>query len=364
MLKLKRSQCFSILTFAILFLLFNFNGNILAHLSVGHITWGGYFLFPWLALLVFELLDGKTGWSWTFKVAVLLFIMLLQGSYHQFVWCLFLLGLLGLAFPRYFWLLLRTAVAAVLLSLARLLPEVTLVGNASNNFLSGFPDFQSIWNALVTIQPPGVRSSLAAIGNPIGLWEATTYVGLIGAGFLVYFGIIRPLVTPGAENKYRRLLLPVAGLLFLSLTPIYNELRNILPLPIFIGERVITRLIGLVFALALFMAANQFQDWLNAGRAAKIPVVASLVLLAFDAVDLYQNYYTWSVVRVAKVSGYVLFSPDQWTIANNQANYLYLQYVMWGAAGSIAVFIFLVVMAARERRARRVPPAGRQSLPV
>jgi hypothetical protein len=54
----------------------------------------------------------------------------------------------------------------------------------------------------------------------------------------------------------------------------------------------------------------------------------------------------------------VFFSPDQWTIANNFTDKLYLGYVILGAAGTLAVAIFLVVMAFRERRAKRVPVTG------
>jgi hypothetical protein len=359
LLKLKRSQKYSILAFTIIFILFDFNGNILAHLSVGHLTWGGYFLFPWLALFVFELLEDKTGWSWTFKMALLLFFILLQGSYHQYVWALFLIGLLGLTLPRYFWLLLKTAILTLLLSLVRLLPEVTLLGpgGPTNNFLAGYPDFQSIWNVLVNIQQPGIRSSLGGLGNPLGLQEVTMYVGLIGAAFLVYFGFVHPLLNHAVEYKYQSMLLPVLGLLFLTLSPIYNQLRDWLPLAIFTGERVITRLISLVFVLVLFLAANEFQKWLNIGRTSKFPLVVSLVLLAFGVVDLVQNYRIWSVVRVVKLFDYELFTPNKWYISNNLSDFPYLNYVLWGAAGSIATFLFLVVMVWREKHPKKLMSA-------
>lgn len=45
-------------TFSILFLLFNINGHISAHLSVGHATWTGYFLFSWLLPFILELFSG------------------------------------------------------------------------------------------------------------------------------------------------------------------------------------------------------------------------------------------------------------------------------------------------------------------
>ncbi len=73
LLWLKRKFSLSLVAFTILFLLFNFNGHILAHFAVGHATWGGYFLFPWFAILVFQLVEGERGWTWIAKMALLLF---------------------------------------------------------------------------------------------------------------------------------------------------------------------------------------------------------------------------------------------------------------------------------------------------
>jgi hypothetical protein len=153
------------------------------------------------------------------------------------------------------------------------------------------------------------------------------------------------------------MLLPVFGLLFLSLSPIYSQLRDWLPLSIFIGERVITRLISLVFVLVLFLAANEFQKWLNLERSSKFSLVVSLVLLAFGVVDLVQNYEIWTVARAVKAFGYSLFMPNKWYISNNLSDFPYLNYVLWGAAGSIATFLFLVVMVWREKHPKKLMSA-------
>ena len=183
------------------------------------------------------------------------------------------------------------------------------------------------------------------------------YVGLIGAAFLVYFGFVHPLLNHAVEYKYQSMLLPVLGLLFLTLNPIYNQIRDWLPLAIFTGERVITRLISLVFVLVLFLAANEFQKLLNIWRTSKFPLVVSLVLLAFGVVDLVQNYRIWSVVRVVKLFYYELFTPNKWYISNNLSDFPYLNYVIWGAAGSIATFLFLAVMVWREKHPKKLMSA-------
>ena len=103
------------LTFTILFALYNFNGHILAHYSVGHLTWGGNFLFSWFVLLIFERLDSEGGsWRWATKTALLCFLIFLQGSYHQFVWLLIFLGLFGLMIPRHFGSAAKAGILAVL----------------------------------------------------------------------------------------------------------------------------------------------------------------------------------------------------------------------------------------------------------
>ena len=91
-------------SFAVLFLLFNFNGSILSHFSVGHVNYTGYFLYPWLFLLLIDLaqsdlrfsLKSRAVWRWLAGYAFLLFFMLLNGSFHQFIWALMLTGLVGL----------------------------------------------------------------------------------------------------------------------------------------------------------------------------------------------------------------------------------------------------------------------------
>ena len=70
----------SLLTFTILFALYNFNGHILAHLSVGHLTWTSNFWLSWFVWLIFNLLEGKSGWQWVAQLAGLFFVLLLEGG--------------------------------------------------------------------------------------------------------------------------------------------------------------------------------------------------------------------------------------------------------------------------------------------
>ncbi len=84
------------LPFVFVFLLFFLNGHVTAHLAVGHSMWAAHFLLPWFCLAVLALAEEPTPGRAPLAVALVLFAMLLQGGFHLFVWCVMLVGLLGL----------------------------------------------------------------------------------------------------------------------------------------------------------------------------------------------------------------------------------------------------------------------------
>ncbi len=53
-MKIKERFLLSFTAFFPLFLLFNFNGFIISHLSVGHLTWGAYFLLPFFINIILD----------------------------------------------------------------------------------------------------------------------------------------------------------------------------------------------------------------------------------------------------------------------------------------------------------------------
>jgi hypothetical protein len=154
MLVLRSRLRLSVISFAVIFFMFNFNGHLLAHYSVGHATWGGYFLFPWFVWLVLRLLDGDRSWGLTFGISALLFVIWLQGSFHQYVWLLMFLAGLGIFVPRTFWMVLRTGAFTLLASAFRILPSILLLGKYSASFDSGYPTLFSVWDSLVKVTDP------------------------------------------------------------------------------------------------------------------------------------------------------------------------------------------------------------------
>jgi hypothetical protein len=319
-----------------------------AHFAVGHATWGGYFLFPWFAILVFQLVNGERGWTWIAKIALLLCAIFLQGSFHQYLWALIFLGLLAVAKRGYFLTVTGGALFAGLLSLVRILPAASLLSQIERDFISGYPTLVNLWQALVTIYPPGIKISSFLIANALGYWEFSLYDGLAGVVFLLYFGVWRWL-KPGADHSvYQSLALPVLGLIVMSMGDIYKLIR-LVPIPLLDGERVSSRMISLPFVFILIFAVIHFQDWLNLlrrGTTLVYIIIGTAILIGLN--DLWQNFRSWRVAEVALTFEIEDFIQQAWRVANH-ADPIYLDLVMAGAALSLVSLGVLLFFTWRSR---------------
>ena len=118
LLLIRRRYRLSPASFLLLYLLFNFNGDVTAHLAVGHMDWVGYFLLPFFVLLVLKMLEGeKTGWVWVFIVALTMLAINFQGSVHIFLYCMAFLLFLAVFQPRYWAPALKAIIASSLISM-------------------------------------------------------------------------------------------------------------------------------------------------------------------------------------------------------------------------------------------------------
>ncbi len=359
LLWLRRKFKLSLAAFTVLFLLFNFNGHFVAHLSIGHETWGGYFLFPWFVALVIGLLEGERGWGWVSKVAGLLFITLLQGSYHQFAWELFFLGFLSIAKKGLFLPALKAAVAAVLLAAVRLLPVTLEAGAFDNTYHGGYLSLADMWKGFTSLQAPDQYISSPLFLKSLGGWEFTIYVGLGGALFLGFFGIFRwwSAAPRGDERRYHALILPVLGLAVLSMNGVFGALRSV-PFPLLSGERVPARILSLPFVFVLVMAAVYFQRWLEqdgTSRALRLAVAGGTI--AFALHDLWENLSIWNVKRVQGLFDHEIMIYNKWVVANDYNDQAYIQMLIVGAVVSGIVLAVLLGLAWRERRVAKVAVA-------
>ena len=346
LLRIRSRYRLSLLPFSLLFLLYNFNGHILAHFTVGHVTWWGNFLFSWFILWILDVVQGDGGgWPWVLKTSLLLLVIFLQGGYHQFVWALFFLGLIGLSYPRLFLLMLKTAIAAVGLSLVRLLPILLEAGTFQPADYGGYPTLLSMWNSLVVPGQP--RVSLPVIVQSyfltLNAWELSLYVGLLGAFFLLGFGVFY-LLKDQQRPSLARLLLPCSGMVLLSLGLIFSYLRTYLPLPLFTGERVAARIIILPFLTVLVLAAIECQRWLDK-RPGFVLQWLFVAGLAFEINDLAINFQTWRTSNSARLFPVKSFDPTWWYIANNYQDTVYLHALAAGLLLSLLSLVALIILS-------------------
>ncbi len=353
LLVLQRKFKLSLLTFSIVTALYFFNGNILAHLSVGHLTFASYFLFSWFALLIFNLLNGECGWKWVAQMAGLLFFMLLQGGYHQVVWCLIFMGFLAIFAPSKFWDLTKAAATAVLLGAVRLLPEISLLASFNTTFLGGYSNVWSIWTNLVAIVQPGTSILIENTQKKIGLWEMTLFIGVVGAVFMLYFGMVRPFLrkNTGAAQNHKPVIASILGIVLLSMHHIYRFLQMLLPLPLFLSERVASRMISVAFVFILILAAIEFQIWLNSRTERGFSLGLILIIIAIGLNDLYQNYLTWKVTQSSIAFPAGDFRPDNWFVANNFSDTPYINLLILGLVISTMTLVFLAAMLWRDKHA-------------
>nr|MBI9047766.1 hypothetical protein [Anaerolineaceae bacterium] len=301
----------------LLFFLFNFNGHILSHLSVGHITWGGYFLFPWLVLLILNLLDGDKSWRWVLQFSVLSFLIFIQGSYHQYVWSLIFLGLIGLFSWRYFVPVLKGLIGAVLISMVRILPPAlhALEGRFNLEFIGGYTHVSQIFEAMVTFKAPWEALDLDLPFTSLSWWEFDLFIGFLGLLALI-LGVVYWVKGIQQKKSWNALWLPMLLMTALSIGRVYNLLIK-LQIPIFGGERVSSRLISIPFVFLLVLAAVGIQGWLNAKKKSTGMQIGLLVLLGMMINDIWQYIKVWQISNISANFEMVWVDLSTKTVANH-----------------------------------------------
>ena len=299
-LLLKRRYNLSLLSFAAFFLLFNFNGHIVAHIGVGHSMWVGYFLLPFLFLFMLELLEGERWGSPALKIAFVLFAILLQGSFHLYVWCLIFLTLL-LAFNwRYLKPILLAIVLSGVLSAFRLLPALFALWGKKEKFIWSYPTPLELLDGLATIRdrtPDRYRPWGTA-----GWWEYDIYIGLVGLAVLVGFGLyLRHSKDPELEKyRYSALDLPMFVMTLLSISYFHAFITRI-PIPLLKSERVATRFIIIPVVLLALLASIRMEPILRRVRQTfkfKLIAIGALVVMALGFLD---HSFLWSTARLDRM---------------------------------------------------------------
>jgi hypothetical protein len=352
LLWLRSKKELSLFSFTVLFFLFNFNGYILAHYSVGHFTWGGYFLFPIVFGLIFQLIEGKAGWRWVFALSLTLFYIVLAGGQHHFVWLLlFITPLMLTSWKNARWILIAIIMAG-LLSAVRFLPPVLALSEFETKqnfiFVLGYPSLQHLLQTMV-LPDVAVQSSVLPFelnSFEENIWEFNFYIGLLGTVFILYFGIWHWFRTHLKE--YIAFILPVFFVLFLSMAGNYWLIRAS-GIPLFGSERVTSRMVAVPMTFLMILSAIFFQKWLETHYERVFTSVAGGLFLVFLASDLWENLKLW---RISVRASY--FQPGQFDLSEgvvaNHADPLYFSVLGIGLGITISVVVFLSIMSWREHR--------------
>jgi hypothetical protein len=323
----------SFISFLSLFLLFNLNGHITAHLGVGHFEWVGYFLLPFYVLLIMKMVEGeKTSWKWLLSMSLVLLAIVLQGAAHFFIYCVTFLLLLAIFQPRFFSPIIKVIILSILVSMIRILPPaLQFAGGTGLKFLGGF---DSIYQFLQVFTSPSNQ----------GYWEKTYYVGVIGFAFILYFGVLKNWMK---EERTRVLYLPVMVMLFFSIGSIYLPLFSS-HIPFLDSQRAPTRFVIVPLVSLIIFAGIQFQslinEWSQSGWEKMVLVLFGLALMAYD---LIYNSRIWSL------QNYGISKRMTDIIEVAVANYpdpSYTATLMIGSACTIITLTALIVLAYRENK--------------
>ncbi len=356
LLILRKRYNLSIVSFVLLFLLFNFNGHITAHLAIGHIEWVGYFLLPYYVLLVLHLVEGKeVSWRWVLGMALTLLFINLQGAYHFFLWCMVFLFLIMLFRPRLWKPVLTGVIASGLVSMVRILPTAIEYYKGSGiKFMYGFFSIPQLFDSLIVPHAPYV---LNFPGGMVGFWEYDFFIGLVGLAFIVSFGMIRTWLN---QKSYRVLFFPMLVMLLFSLQDMYKPLFNS-PLPFLDSERVPARfiIVPLVFLITLAsIEFNSFVDrWKNEQWQEKILALFGTVFVGYE---LFQHSRIWRPEFITTQVSERFTDIIQVNVVNI-SDPPYIFSIIFGLAIMI-VSLGLLIYLAYRRRNRKPEPASEEVL--
>jgi hypothetical protein len=256
--------------------------------------------------------------------------------------------LFGLTSWKRFWLAIKTGIAALLLTMVRILPPVLLLSQFDTDFLGGYASIPELLKAMIIMKP--ASESLPVLGvpgsSPLGWWEFDLYVGVIGTIFILYFGLICWLKDRDYIPRLQDLLLPVVTIFILSIGDLYNYVR-LIPIPLLIGERVSSRMIIIPFIMVLFIAVIYFQRALMSGQPSRAFHMSSFILMLVTVYDLWQHMRAW---RVTTAVNAFPFTPVDLSIklVGNHPDAPYFRMITIGALISLATGIFLIFQMLRE----------------
>jgi hypothetical protein len=334
------------ISYSFLFLVFHFNGHIVSHMSIGHTSWGGYYLFPWFAGAIFTLLDEKPGWKWITFLGLTLAVTLLQGSFHQFTWMLLFLGFFLMSRWKNLFSVMKGILAGVTLAIFRLLPPVLLLGQFDDEYKGGYSNPIWIFQSLLTNVKPSEAMNHIFPTSPLGWWEFDSFIG-VGGTILIALGITGWLLRSIKDKSFPVLLLPITGLTLLSISKLYGWFR-LIPVPLLSGERVASRMISLALFFTLVIAALEIDRWMQLKGRQRIWKLGYFILICISGYEMVSHMIDWAVARVFP---FFPFTPVDLSLIHvaNRVDPIYEWMIMGGFGVSLAGAGILTWLVLREK---------------
>lgn len=290
---LARDQRWGVYGCIVFWLLFNFNGFITSHLATGHFQWSGYLLLPWFILLYSRIMDRcETGESSNRSLevcmALVIAVMIFNGSVHVAVWCMAFMFLAAL----WQWTALMSAIRAALLvgalCFGRLLPAL-LWFPEKTRFLLGYPSLGSFLDALTLLREHGGVVPHVGFAEPY-TWEYNLFVGFVGCLLLV--------VGVGSAIRHRVYRMPllwasiVMGIL--SMGQVYAFWgEGVMPFPGII--RAPARFMALPLVYAVLLAATGMSHISRSGKNGYQGIL--LLSLPLLTGELLSHSLLWRIAR-------------------------------------------------------------------
>jgi hypothetical protein len=295
---LARKYAVSSLPFLFFMVLFNFNGFISSHISEGHIQWAGYFLFPlffyWFSDISAERVEARKAAA--LKIALLLGVMFINGSFHMAIWCLMLM-VLTLIYRKDLW---RPVGLVILISgligVARLVPAAAYFPSKTD-FVSGYPSISMLLDALTFVYHPESPARGGSFGNL--MWhEYSFYIGYIG---LVFFVVGAYMYGKARLQSVPVWWIPAALIMALfAMGDVYQLIPNS-GLPFSTIERVASRFMAMPFCVLLIFAAVGVTHLEQRYR--HFTRLALLLSLAPMLGEIFQNARNWRIQSYESVVG-------------------------------------------------------------
>jgi hypothetical protein len=341
-LMIMRRYGLSPVAFAAMFMLFNFNGHITAHIGVGHSMWTAYFLLPFFFLFTVDIVQAKPSRTLPLKLGVVLFAITLQGGLHIYIWCTTFLVLLLIFNLRRARPVILAIVSGALLSSLRLIPAAFALAGKKEKFIWSYPTVRDMLDALVTIRQQ-IPDRLRPWGTP-GWWEHDAYIGVIGLALIVYFGICLRFSRREALKhlKFKGLDLPLLIMSVFSLSYFHAFLTR-LPLPLLGTERVATRFVIIPLVFLIFIASLRLDRILEGATKSLKLYVVSVAGLGVMAMSFIDHSFLWSLPRLERIyrdRAVDLTVPS--TIALQDGSYRSVLLISWlVSAAAIAAVAYL-----------------------